>query len=49
MIFTSITPEAFDHKNIPNDIHEMNDHIKNLLVNAPPSQEIPFEVLQDIR
>ena len=49
MIFTSITPEAFDHKNIPNDIHEMNDHIKNLLVNAPPSHEIPFEVLQDIR
>ena len=49
MIFTSITPEAFDNKNIPKDIHEMNDHIKNLLVNAPPSHEIPFEVLQDIR
>ena len=30
MIFTSITSEAFDHKNIPNDIHEMNDHIKIL-------------------
>ena len=49
MLFTSISPEAFDHKNISNDIHEMNDHIKNLLVNAPPSHEIPFDVLQEIR
>ena len=48
MLFTSISPEAFDHKNIPKDIHEMNDHIKNLLVNAPPSHEIPFDVLQEI-
>ena len=49
MLFTSISPEAFDHKNISKDIHEMNDHIKNLLVNAPPSHEIPFDVLQEIR
>ena len=49
MFFTSISTEAFDHKNIPKDIHEMNDHIKNLLINAPPSHEIPFDVLQEIR
>ena len=40
MLFTSITPEAFDQKNISKDIHEMNNHIQNLLSNAPPSHEI---------
>ena len=49
MLFTSISSEAFDQKNISKDIHEMNDHIKNLLSNAPPSHEIPFDVLQEIR
>ena len=49
MIFEKLCTEAFDERNISNDIHEMNDHIKSLLVNAPPSHEIPFEVLQDIR
>ena len=49
MIYTSITPEAFLENNISNDIHQMNEHIRSLLINAPPSHEIPFDVLQDIR
>ena len=49
MIFEKLCTEAFDERNISKDIHEMNDHIKGLLANAPPSHEIPFEVLQDIR
>ena len=49
MIFEKLCTEAFDERNISKDIHEMNDHIKSLLANAPPSHEIPFEVLQDIR
>ena len=49
MLFTSISPEAFDHKNISKDIHEINDHIKNLLVNEPPSHEIPFDLFHYIR
>ncbi|MAE37602.1 MAG: alpha/beta hydrolase [Pelagibacteraceae bacterium] len=49
MISTSISPEVFDKKNISKDIHQMNEHISSLLTNAPPSHEIPFEVLQEIR
>ena len=49
MIYTSITPEAFEESNISEDIHQMNEHIHSLLSNAPPSHEIPFDVLQDIR
>ena len=49
MIFEKLCIEAFDERSISKDIHEMNDHIKSLLMNAPPSHEIPFEVLQDIR
>ena len=49
MLFTSISSEAFDSKNISEDIHQMNDYIKNFLVNAPPSHEIPFDELQEIR
>jgi acetyl esterase/lipase len=49
MIFTSISPDAFDLKNISKDIHEMNNNIASMLSNVPPSHEIPFDVLQDIR
>ena len=49
MIFTSISPDAFDIKNVSKDIHEMNKNIASLLSNVPPSHEIPFDVLQDIR
>ena len=49
MIFTSISPDAFDLKNISKDIHEMNNNIASLLSNVPPSHEIPFDILQDIR
>jgi len=49
MISTSISPEVFDKKNISKDIHQMNEHISSLLTNAPPSHEIPFDILQEIR
>ena len=49
MIFTSISPDAFDIKNVSKDIHEMNNNIASLLSNVPPSHEIPFDILQDIR
>ena len=49
MIFTSISPDAFDIKNVSKDIHEMNKNIASLLSNVPPSHDIPFDVLQDIR
>ena len=49
MIFTSITSDAFEEKNISKDIHEMNKQIGALLSNAPPSHEIPFDILQEIR
>ena len=49
MIFTSISPDAFDLKNISKDIHEMNNNIASLLSNVQPSHEIPFDILQDIR
>ena len=49
MIFTSISPDAFDIENMSKAIHEMNNNITSLLSNVPPSHEIPFDVLQEIR
>ena len=47
--YKNICPEAFEEKNINDDIVEMNRNISRLIENAPPTHEIPFEVLRKIR
>ena len=47
--YKDICSEAFEDKNINEDIIEMNKNISRLIENAPPTHEIPFEVLRKIR
>ena len=49
LFYKNICSEAFDSKNIKNDILEMNKNISALIQSMPPSHEIPFEVLRKIR
>ena len=47
--FKEINKEVFSIKTISNDINEMNEKIRSIISNAPPSHEIPYEILRQIR
>ena len=49
LFYKEICSEAFKDKNINKDISDMNNNISRLIKNAPPTHEIPIEVLRKIR